>query len=71
MSKSKTPPNRQAQRAAEAHARQVPLPDGLDPDTIAATAALFVGQYHRAERLAPRAHSQLIVRQLIRAGWLA
>lgn len=101
MSKTKTPDaTRQAQRAAEARARQVPLPGGLDPSEIGATAALFVGHYRkthrtgptwrevaehvnpdcastcgtqadRAEKVVPRVHSDQIVRQLIRSGWLS
>lgn len=101
MSKPKTMPDttRQAQRDAEARARQVPLPHGLDPNTVGATAALFVGQYRkthrtgptwrevaehlhpdcastcgphtdRAEKVVPRVHSEQLIRQLIRAGWL-
>lgn len=53
MSKPQTTPNQRAQRAAEARARRVPLPDGLDPDTIGATAALFVGQYRKQHRTGP------------------
>ncbi len=39
MPKTTPDATRQAQRAAEARARQVPLPAGLDPDTVGTTAA--------------------------------
>lgn len=42
-----------ARYAAEARARKVPLPDGLDPDTIGATAALFVYQYRKDHQTGP------------------
>lgn len=71
MSRPKATPDatRQAQRASEARARQVPLPNGLDPNTIGAAAALFVGQYRKTHRTGPtwrevgeRVHSEQIVR---------
>ncbi len=42
-----------AQYAAEGRARQVPLPDGLDPATIGTTAARFVYQYRRQHQTGP------------------
>lgn len=50
MPKPTTTAHRQAQRDAETRARQVPLPDGLDPSSVGATAALFVGQYRKRHR---------------------
>ncbi|MHA6801754.1 hypothetical protein [Bounagaea algeriensis] len=39
--------------AAEARARKVPLPDGLDPATVGAAAALFVYQYRTQHQTGP------------------
>lgn len=42
-----------AQKAAEARARKVALPDGLDPASIGDAAALFVYQYRRKHQIGP------------------
>ncbi len=39
--------------AAEGRARKVPLPDGLDPVSIGAAAALFVYQYRKQHQTGP------------------